>query len=927
MPANKINQPANTFVKGLITEASPLTFPENSSLDEVNFKLNRDGSRDKRWGQQYIYKEILPYTKIDLESRHAKMYKWEQPKGARKSVIGVVQIGYLLYFVDLTVYPTPSITSYDFVYYDTAIPLLNGGVALDASSVLSGATPVEFAAINGYLLLLNEEVQQPFIAWYDDEADVVYFDSGDILVRDIWGVDDGLGEDERPTELSSAHRYNLQNQGFTSDIVTTCGTPILDCIKSHFGRYPSNNDSWGVGRTADLTSADVYKFDPALAERNLVNNQPAAKGKYLIQIYQRGLWRNNLTGATVPTDLEESFFTTIETYAGRAWYSGIRGKVLEGDERSPNLCQAVVFSQVMETPTDLVRCYQEADPTSYEFNEVVDTDGGIIFINGCSFIHKLKAIKSSLWVFGDNGVWEIRGNGEQGFTATSFEVRKINSIGICSKNSVVDANGVIFYWSYSGIYAIQPDPNLNGIYNTVNVTLTAIQTKYDSIDAYAKQSSIGIYDPYNNKVRWLFSDTTPLSNTLLSGVTGVPGNNLPSNSAIVAMCNHDIVITEVMVAAPPTFRYILFSRRESYTPDMTFTYAYVYSLPYVYEEEATLQPVGLPGINQLTNGQIIKTSTSVADLWGQNVIYPGTGSKIYYFYRQTTGNKLNAVELSFDYTNNSVTLVSPEVTTTSTIKNEHVPIAVDSLSSSKFIVAFHDTSSKVSSQIINSNLTYGSPLASTNTANVSQGITQPLSIVALSSTKAVLLYKDSVWNGCTIDYLSVATNTISLSSATLFPNVTQMPTGTTTFKNQVGFKLSSTSFLVAGLLTNATVGYTNVLSCFIVTISGTTLTSTTILNLPSITNYGSTLLKLVNTNEVNRVILFYQDTDLTLKYVKLDTSGSTPVLVSNGVWNTDIANYSGHTHLLVSDNSILSAFSANSSLGFSSASLFVDETP
>ena len=38
----------NTFVKGIITEASALTYLENSSIDEDNFVLNRDGSRQRR---------------------------------------------------------------------------------------------------------------------------------------------------------------------------------------------------------------------------------------------------------------------------------------------------------------------------------------------------------------------------------------------------------------------------------------------------------------------------------------------------------------------------------------------------------------------------------------------------------------------------------------------------------------------------------------------------------------------------------------------------------------------------------------------------------------------------------------------------------------------------------------------------------------
>ena len=43
----------NTFVKGLITEAGPLTYPEGASLDEANFVLNRDGSRQRRFGIQF----------------------------------------------------------------------------------------------------------------------------------------------------------------------------------------------------------------------------------------------------------------------------------------------------------------------------------------------------------------------------------------------------------------------------------------------------------------------------------------------------------------------------------------------------------------------------------------------------------------------------------------------------------------------------------------------------------------------------------------------------------------------------------------------------------------------------------------------------------------------------------------------------------
>ena len=48
MPQSLIQRTVNTFVKGLITEASELTFPENASVDELNCALERDGTRRRR---------------------------------------------------------------------------------------------------------------------------------------------------------------------------------------------------------------------------------------------------------------------------------------------------------------------------------------------------------------------------------------------------------------------------------------------------------------------------------------------------------------------------------------------------------------------------------------------------------------------------------------------------------------------------------------------------------------------------------------------------------------------------------------------------------------------------------------------------------------------------------------------------------------
>ena len=53
MPRAKATKLYRNFVKGLITEASELTYPENASIDELNTIIERKGNRVRRLGFEY----------------------------------------------------------------------------------------------------------------------------------------------------------------------------------------------------------------------------------------------------------------------------------------------------------------------------------------------------------------------------------------------------------------------------------------------------------------------------------------------------------------------------------------------------------------------------------------------------------------------------------------------------------------------------------------------------------------------------------------------------------------------------------------------------------------------------------------------------------------------------------------------------------
>lgn len=493
MAISKEDVQINNFVKGIITEANALSFPENASLEEVNFKLNRDGSRDRRLGIDFEDGFVLNstgYTADQLATSTRSFFRWPNASGNRTIDIGVIQIGGYIYFANLLT-DSPSGN------------LLNGGVPINTGT--ENTATFEYALIGNSLIAVSSSLTQPYLVNYNESNDTITYQTHEILVRDTVGVDDALYVEQRPTTLSNKHKYNLVNQGWLySGIETTCGDGVspIDCTFNVHGVYPSNSDQWSIGRVEDLTDANVKKYDPALAKRNLLNNGEVPKGHFIIPAFDRGTGRKNVSGLSgLPLDRELGRPGTVATYAGRAWYAGVLSKVSGGDARSPNFNGVIFYSQVMQSPLDLIKCYQEADPTNPDISDPLDTDGGVINIPECTRIVKLLAIKASLFIFAENGIWEIRG-GDTGFSSNGYQVNKLSSMGVSSYRSIVEVNGQIFFWSYDGIYTLVV--NDVGIYETVSITLPTIQKLYNSLPDSARRTAKGYYDAANNKLRWLY---------------------------------------------------------------------------------------------------------------------------------------------------------------------------------------------------------------------------------------------------------------------------------------------------------------------------------------------------------------------------------------------------------------------------------------
>ena len=532
----------NAFIKGLITEATALTFPANASLDEDNCVLNKDGSRQRRLGVDYedSYSLVSTGYSSDIVKKSAtNFYKWDSPGGNTDISVGIVRVYEKLWFMNLLT-PNPSSN------------LLNAGTSMTISGLGNNNLSVSF--INNLAVCVSSALDSAFVLVYDSSDGRIYQENIPILVRDIWGVSDGLSDSERPSTLSTEHNYNLISQGWNSNIkvagtttavvsnplpnpytiatgkglftsavqrviwtpTITKTTPLsgtaIETTKTALGVYPSNSDVWTLGKVSDSTSANYQQYDPNVLSRNSFNNIASSKGSAILDIYNRGSSRRNATGLqTLPLDKEAGRCSTVASYASRVFYSGIKGSITSPDTKSPNYGGYIFFSQIVTTKEKLSLCYQAADPTSPDISDIIDTDGGTIQIPEITHVVKLIPTLSSLLVCAENGIWEIFGDAG-GFKATSFQTSKVTSNGVLNANTIVEVNGTVFVWGNSGIMAISPDP-VTGRYKADSITLTTIQTRYNSIPSVARLYAKGYYSQKDNVIRWLYNDRTDYSST------------------------------------------------------------------------------------------------------------------------------------------------------------------------------------------------------------------------------------------------------------------------------------------------------------------------------------------------------------------------------------------------------------------------------
>lgn len=474
MPQSLNQKTVNNFVKGLITEAAELTFPDGASVDELNCDLRRDGSRRRREGVALESNYTLSSFTITNDEL-VNTGNWVNVGGNASLEFLVIQKGNSLYFYNKADLPyssqaesfSVSLSSYEF-----------------SGSIGANNAKCQFASINGTLVVSSEAIN----------TIVITYTGSNITVASI-----------------AFKTRDFEWQGNVDEYSTNDSTPSA-------GRtYDAKNAGWGQGGgPADYTKALTHpwyagkdqegNYDAAEWAKVFAGTTLTANGHFILDFFNKV--RSGLT-----TETESSRFKSVASFSGRVFYAGLTSAKNAG---------TILFSRLVEDEADLGKCYQQNDPTAEYLSDLVATDGGFINIPDAVNIQLLYPFRSSLFVFAENGVWQITGV-DGIFSATAYGVNRVSNIGLLNPQAFVQAEGLPFWWSRFGIHTLTID-EVSGQGSEQNITISTIQSFWDRISTTAKAKVTSIYDSINKKIYWAYPDNdetieSKLNNILILDLT------------------------------------------------------------------------------------------------------------------------------------------------------------------------------------------------------------------------------------------------------------------------------------------------------------------------------------------------------------------------------------------------------------------------
>ncbi len=491
MPRASVGKKYFNFIAGKHSDGSALVSVENTASILENVDLSPSGKISRRLGLDFedgFGLSTETFTDATLRGVAVSFHEWPVVAGDGRRNFYVIRVGETL-FIHNQSGASPS-------------TLRIGEIDISPFSIDASESPksdIQMTSGKG-VLFVTGELHTPFIVEFDTVDNTFSTNFVNIEIRDFEGLEDGLEVDERPPldisggpGLDPLHEYNLQNQGW-GKIVKDFDTPLeVEDFSIFFAQldvFPSNADVPFTAMVPKTDAGNELRFRTSELEGQYTGSSPASKGHFILNVFDKD--RLNASGIFgLPLEFLNIRPRSTAFFSSRVWYGGVKGQVF--------------FSQILENVNKAGRCYQEQDPTSEDFNELLDTDGGVILLPEAGEIYKLVEVNGSLLVMANNGIWQISG-GEANFTANSTVVSKVSNVGCTNAKAVVKVENTVIFWSDEGIFASGSD-EISGRISINSISLNRIDRDFNAkIPARARIISQGAYDRVSKKVFWSYHD-------------------------------------------------------------------------------------------------------------------------------------------------------------------------------------------------------------------------------------------------------------------------------------------------------------------------------------------------------------------------------------------------------------------------------------
>jgi len=382
------------------------------------------------------------------------------------------------------------------------------------------------------------------------------------------------GETDFPLRVSSVIVYGTNDEGFVNSIDPT----VTLTLYGKQGAEPANStDGTSLG-TAVFTDTNDES-----AGRTISSSDTETRWDWVwVKLDHNGAANNIFVGEIeifTLSDQEGLFCTTerpscVEFFAGRSWYAGLS---------FDRLASYIYFSQIIQKDDQYGKCYQQNDPASEDFTDLLQDDGGVIVIPEIAKIIRLFAYQSALLVFASNGVWMISGGSQDGFLATDFVVKRLSSEGTNSPLSFVNNKGIPAWWGDSGLFTISFDANYQS-FTVISISDEKIKTFFAAVPDLNRQYVKGVFDQNNSVGYWLYNTDESLAEEdyfrydAVLGINGLSGAFYPWVTTIKAERDGPEVRGAVYIINPlglftPTVKITTTIDND---PDEDLTYSEIY---------------------------------------------------------------------------------------------------------------------------------------------------------------------------------------------------------------------------------------------------------------------------------------------------------------------------------------------------------------